>query len=1493
MPGLLDPIRSPLMRPARRHDATDPHPAPMRSPRDGDGDGTIMDATDPRPATPPTHTRAFGDPRAIRTRIYDRVLHAARGWQPINNQRHTLALESIAYEDPSDHEIAEQKKAILEGRTIGRRLRGDWVLRDNATGTEVDRRRLTLATVPYITPRGTFIQGGNEYTLAHQLRLRPGVYTRLKENGELEAHGNVAGGLGHRVFLEPETGVFRLSVGQARMPLVSLLKAMGVGDGQLRERWGNELAASNLRRDDPSVIDKLHAKLVRGETGGTRAQAVADAFVRMQLDPDVMRRTIGKPYDHVSADVLLDVADKLVAINKGERDPDDRDHLAYMHLHGPEDLIAERLGKNYLAVRKALWRASMASSLKGVPTNLFNPSIQAAITSSGLGQPLESINPIQIYEQQGRVSRMGEGGIPSLDAIPDEARNVQPSHFGFVDPLVTPDSLRVGVDSRIARNARKGNDGRIYSPFHDAQTGGVVWRTPQDVADAVVAFPGELESGRPYVAAMVGGRTQFVPRRRVRYALPYMEDAFSPVTNMVPLKSAVKGQRAVMAGRMITQALPVERAEAPLVQSGIPGSDDDSYEHLYGEHAGALRARRGGTVVSVSPDKITLREPGGDITEHQLYNNFPYNRKTYIHQTPTVRSGQMVGAGDLLAKSNYTSDDGTTALGKNARVAYIPFRGLNFEDAIVISEGFARRMRSQHMYQHALELEEGITPGLRGHVSLFPGKYDRKMLANFDADGAIRPGTIVHEGDPLVLAVKKRAPSHTALHRGRTSSWDDHSVTWEHHTPGEVTDVARTPRGIVVSVKTHADMEVGDKLSGRYGDKGVIASIIPDREMPIGEDEKPYEVLLNPLGIITRTNPAQMHEAALGKIAAITGKPYRVQDFMGKDLNAFAMTELAKHGLKDREYLIDPVRGSKIRGVFTGNRFFMKLHHTAESKGQGRGTAAYTTEGRPAKGGPEGSKLISLMDVNAILSHGATEVLRDAGAIRGQQHPELWQQFMSGHKLPTPKVPFVHQKFVDMLRAGGINVVRDGTRLNIMALTDRDIDALAGDRALKHADTVDWKEGLKPIAGGLFDPHLTGGHDGNRWSYIPLSESMPNPAMEEPIRRMLGLTEKKFRDVLAGRVELNGSRGPSAIRKALATIRVPDVIAAARQEIRSGRKGARDAAVRKLGFLKGAEKTGVHPADWMLTKVPVLPPMFRPVATMGGTGVPLVADPNYLYQELHDANRNLAEMSGKVGDVGDERLALYDAFKGVTGLGDPLHPKNQERQVKGVLRHVFGTGGPKTGMVQRKLLGSATDLVGRAVITPNPDLDMDQVGIPEARAWDVYKPFIVRRLVRRGMKHLDAARHVVDRTDLARRALLEEMDARPVIINRAPVLHRYGVMAFKPRLTKGDVLQVSPMIVTGFGADFDGDAMQYHVPASDEAVNDAIDKMLPSRNLLAVSNFRVHQLPSKEYGGGLYEATTSINRKAPPRVYRTMEDVIRAYRSGEINTDHQVHILES
>jgi len=1439
------------------------------------------------------------DPQFTREDIFDSVAHQARNVKPIQNDLYTLSLGEVDYEGPERFNKREHKQAILEHRSLARKLRGTWQLTDNKTGEMVANKRATLANVPYMTDSGTFVHNGVEYSLAHQMRLRAGVYTREKENGDLEAHVNVMPGKGrtHRYFLDPKTGIFKINIGQAQIPLMPLLKTLGLGDSQIREAWGNDLTAVNIEKGDAGSLDKLYQRLVYKPDNNLPAeekqQAIMNEFAKMELDEEVTKRTLGRPVKFLTPDAILDITKKLIAVNRREAEPDDRDSMAFQQILGPEDLIGERFTKDRAMLRQLLWKATAKKSLDSVPTGAFNKAIISALIGSGLGSSLEEINPAEIFDHQTRVTRLGEGGISSLDAVPLASRAVQPSHFGFVDYLRSPESGKVGVDMRFSRGAVKGSDGKIYTQVKNMQTGKLEYKSPQDIADEALVFPGEDATDLPSVAAIKNGKLTYIPREDAKYIMPNMDAGFSMLSNMVPLKSTMKGHRVIMGSRMFTQALPLRNAESPFVQSAIAEDPSRSYEDEMGKKLGAIHAEEPGEVLSVTPDEMVLRKKDGTKQVIDLYNNQPFNRKSSWSQIPQVQPGDMVKPGQVIARSNFTDAKGTAALGMNMRVGYLPFRGLVYDDAIVISESAAKRLTSEHMYQHEAEATDETFIDKKKFISLFPSEYDKKLLDNFSDDGVIKAGTVVNYGDPLLLVSKANTTTYGQVHRGQRSNFTNGAVTWEHHSPGIVTDIGKTKRGNSVVVKNFAEMEVGDKLTGRFGDKGVISGIIPDAQMPHDSKNRPLEVLISTLGLASRINPSQIVETALGKVTELTGQVYRIKDFdSDNDLVAFAQAELQKNGLQDLDDVRDPENDRKIKGVLTGNRFFMKLHHTSESKAQGRGTGGYTADGAPAKGGASGSKRIGMLDLGALLSHGAGKVIRDAKMVRGQANPEYWSQFMAGYDPPLPKIPNVYAKFVEQLRGAGINTVRTGTKTNIMALTDNDIDNLAGEREIENAETVDWKSGLRPKAGGLFDERLTGGHNGNRWARITLPEPMPNPVMEDPIRRTLGLTETKFRDVLAGRDQLNDKTGPAAIQSALAAINVPKAIEQARADIHSGRRTLRDAAVRRLAFLKSAEATKIHPKDWMLTKMPVIPPMFRPVSTMGNKKMPMVADANYLYKELIDAKSALKAATGVLEDVGDERLGLYDSMKGVTGLGDPQQAKNVERNVRGFLKEIFGTS-PKYGTMQRKLLSTTVDLVGRAVITPNPDLDMDHVALPEDKAWEIYKPFVIRNLVQRGLPRMQALKAFEDRNTAASSVLQQQMDSRPIIINRAPVLHRYGMMAFYPRLTKNKTMEVSPLVTKGFNADFDGDAMQFHVPSTDDAAKEAIDKMLPSKNLFSISAFKGHFKPEAELSAGLYVASNRINKKSPPKVFRNTSDAMAAYRRGEIDVDTQVHIVEN
>lgn len=1451
----------------------------------------------------PDEPDALTDMPKARKRLFDQTLKAAQSLEPLANARHTLKLVDVKYAGPENFSLKDQKYAVMTGGTLGRPLKGTFQLSDNATGQVLDQKRMTLASVPYRTDRGTFIHNGTEYAVRNQMRLLPGVFSRVKGNGELESHVNVlpGKGLSHRYFLDPDKGVFYIRVAQSKTPLVSLLDSMGVSYHQMQEAWGPELAAANIAHKDPADVKKLAGKFLRripeNQTDEHTTKQLLEAFNAMELDPEVTRRTLGHPFTNVGPETILRTTQKLIQLQNGETEPDDRDHLAYQRVMAPEDLFSERVSRDAGNVRRQLlFKASQRGHLQGLGSRPFQKQLNSVILTSGVGTGLEETSPLELLDKMSTITSLGVGGLPSTTAIPDESRSVQPSHFGFIDPLKTPESEAAGVILNIAGQARRRTDGQLAKQFKNIQTGQLEWKTPQDVADSAIAFPGELSKPGKRVVALRNGKLQYVPKSEIQYELPHFEHAFGDISNLVPMKSALKGQRAVMGARMLTQALPLENPEAPWVQSAVPGTNSQkSYDEHFGSFMGAIRSAKGGRVTSVTPEGITVQHDDGTSQIYETYDSFPFNRRSRLHNTPMVQPGQRIEPDGLLAKSNFTDDKGTIAIGKNAYVGFMPHGAGTYEDAQLISESFSKKLRSEHLYQHEATWNDPLDKkGKAPYISLYPSKFSRKQLDTIDDDGVVKPGTVVEYGHPLVLLAKGKENVQSKVHRKGQPAHSDASLTWDYNSPGVVRDVVKTDNGPMVTVTSMRSTQEADKLADRFGAKGVIGKILPDALMPQDSTGRPFDMLLNPAGIPSRLNPVKIHEATLGKIAEQTGQPYKIEDFSNiDDLRTFVEQEARKHGIPDTETVYDPGTNRHIPGVKTGVQWIMKLHHIAEDKEQGRGAAGgYTLSGVPAKGGEgESSKKLSLGETNALLSHGALSVLRDSKLLKGQRNEPFWLSFMQGNRPVEPNIPPVYEKFINELKASGINPVRDGASLHVMALTNKDVDQLSGDRELLNGHTVNFDGDLTPVHGGLFDPALTGGHNGTRWSHIKLADPMPSPAMEEPIRKLLGITKNKFEGILSGTEAVGqyGS-GPQALKKALEAINVDKELLLARMQIKSGRKTARDQAVRKLGYLKAAKALGIHPADWVLDKAPILPPVFRPVAKISDSGQPIISDANYLYKEMIDANTTLGKLKGIVGDnVGQERLALYNSFKAVTGLGDPSHPKLVEKGIKGLLAGIWGSS-PKFGTVQSRLLSTPVDIVGRATVQPNSDLDMDEVGLPEERAWTVYKNFIVRRLKRQGMPLTRALQEHKDQTPMARKALLDELETRPVVYSRAPIHHKYGIMAAWPRLVKGNSLHISPLVTVGFGADFDGDQMNYHVPVSDAEVADAVERMLPSKNLISPADFRTPMfMPRHEMLGGLFESTRS-DVKGRHFVFHTKADALRAYAKGELTVHDTVEI---
>lgn len=1429
----------------------------------------------------------FDDIPSLRTQIRQSALSTIQENFKYEDDDYLIDVADLNIEGPESYSPEDEKVAILAGRTLHNPIRGTIRLVDKKTGKVLSAERKRLAAIPYLSDRGVFILNGVDYGFVNQLRLKPGVYTRLTNTGEYEALVNVAGQSGHRIVLEPESGIFYFTTGQARIPLYPILRSLGFTDAELQKVWGKELYDRNVQKQDPTAVYRAVSSLFskRSDISQENAEALLrQYYTNLQLDPDVVEIVLGRRADRMDKNALLAIMNKLLTASRGG-EIDDRNHLAFLKLAGPDTVISDSIRKARAALRNYFNKVRARRDVRYIPSGVFDRSVAEAIYGSGLGSPLQEINPLEILDNRYRATRLGEGGIASHELVSDDVRQLHPSHLGYVDPAVTSESENVGVDMHLAYATERDDKGNIYSVFKD-RSGKEVKLTPRDLFNKVITWESEINADRPYVRAIFNNQHVLVRKSDVDYVVPPL-NMFSVLSSLIPMKSSAYPQRVSMGARMITQAVPLIEPEKPLVQSAAPTGE--SFDQLVGKNL-IRRSPIAGRVTRVDKDYIYIRDANNKLHKFSLYRDFPYNQKTFFTEVPIVKEGTVVKPGDPLTRTNYNDpEDFSLALGKNLKTAYIAWEGLNFEDAAVISESAAKKYTSEHLYQNWKDLGESSLLGKSKYMAIFPGKYPKDFYEKYTDAGIAKPGTIINKGEPLALVVTKLPAT-----LGTRASFIDSSIVWEHEDPAEVVYSAYSPKHINVVVRVRSPLRPGDKIAGRYGDKHIISVVLPDSQMPKDEKGEPYELLLNPLGVQGRVNVAQLYELLLGKVAKAQGSPVVIPD-MSSQIQERVRQLLEQHGFadKDRIYLD---KYNKYVKAPAGYRYMMKLHHLAESKLSGRGTGGYTSEELPVKGGFEGAKRIGLLEMLGILSHGAYNVARDARVIRGQANEDYWVRVKLGYDPPKKLDPsFVYDKFIHQLMGMGLYPDKKGSMIQIYAMTNKDVKNLTQDRIIKSDGIVELKgDKLAVVPQGFFDNYITGGLNGKFWSAIQLPERYPNPLFEQPLRLLLKLTEKDFRSILGGEKNLiwdgkDYGSGPEAFTKVSQNFNLTQEIQREEENLKKLKGENLDKAVRRYRILKAMRDHDANISDFFWDRFPVMPPLYRPIGVLSNTGLPFVSDVNYLYKELFNISQNLRDLPREVIEPRD-RLMLYDAMRAIVGLGDPLHPKLKQQNVKGILKQVIGKS-PKEGVVQKKLLGATTDLVGRGTIIPNVNLDIDEIGIPEKAAWEIYKPFILRALVRGGMDPRAAIETIENRDPKALKILLDEMEKRPVVVSRAPVLHKYGIMAFWPKLTKRTTVEIHPFVVTGFGADFDGDAMQFHVPVDPAAVKEAQEKMMPSKNLLLFQNFQAHLVPTMEYAAGLhYLSTRKPRRYAPLRKFGSRKEVIEALLRGEIQPDDPVEV---
>lgn len=587
-------------------------------------------------------------------------------------------------------------------------------------------------------------------------------------------------------------------------------------------------------------------------------------------------------------------------------------------------------------------------------------------------------------------------------------------------------------------------------------------------------------------------------------------------------------------------------------------------------------------------------------------------------------------------------------------------------------------------------------------------------------------------------------------------------------------------------------------------------SIIPDNEMPRDENGEIYDAIKSPLSLPSRLNTAMLGEVGLAKVAKHIGRPIAVPDFIVDDtIDSFVDKQFKKYGISPTTTVYDPRSNKHIEGVTDGYMFHYKLKHMSELKERGRGTGIYSSEEVPLKG--EGAaRRLGMMETSAVYSGGGMDVLRDAKLIRGQRNDEFWRDYRDGKTPDIPSTPLVHKKFFAHLVASGANIERNTEGFKLSAATNEDLKELTGNREITQAATFDSKN-MQPISGGMFDPEIFGA-DGDLWGYYQLPEPVLNPLMFKPVASILGWSDTELREYLQGIRTDNGKYGPEHVMSLLDNVDLKSELRKAKELLKSnsGTLQQRDLARKRIRAISPLLKEGTKPTDLFFTRMPILPPRFRTVSVISGGETNIAADINFLYKRMIDAAKDLEEAKAGLPDEYqvDARTSYYNAINAVVGLMPTDDPKLEAKGVGGLLKWAFGKGSPKASSLHRKVFGSNLDLGGLGTITPDSRLTIDQVGIPEESAWKMYEPFVVRELRQRGYSMVDAMRRVEERHPEARKQLLDVMSKRPVLLNRAPTLWRYGIQGLYPVITEGRAIRVNPNICAVYNADFDGDSVR-------------------------------------------------------------------------------------
>ena len=1012
------------------------------------------------------------------------------------------------------------EEARIHDATYAKQLRVMVRLVNRDSG-EIKEQEVYIGDIPTMTDKGTFIVNGAERVIVSQIVRSPGVYFKreISPAGKRLYNATMIPNRGAWLKIETDSNdLIYVKIDKNRKILATtLLKAMGITVSEMESLFTHfEFLKKTLDKDTTETTDEALIEVYKKLRPGDPASAQGGRQILESRFFDEKKYDIGRvgryklnkklnlniPKNQRTLTVQDIVAsiEYLINLTYDEGVVDDIDHLGNRRIRSVGELLQNQFRVGLSRIERIVKeRMTLQDSETLTPLNLLNTkplvaSLKEFFGSSQLSQFMDQTNPLAELTHKRRISALGPGGL-MRERAGFAVRDIHPSHYGRICPVETPEGPNAGLIGSLATHAKVNDYGFIESPFFVVKDGVVTDEVVYMTADEDENYrcaPSDIQLNpdnsikAEYVPVRYRSEFTMGESKKVDYVGVSPIQIISVATSLIPFIEHDDANRALMGSNMQRQAVPLLITQRPVVGTGL--------EARAAKDSGMVVVSEcDGTVTRVVGEEIIVTDLQGTPHVHQLMKYVRSNQDTCINQRPIVHEGDKVKAGDVIADGASTSQ-GELSLGKNVLVAYMPWEGYNYEDATLISERCVHDDIFTSVHIEKLEIDARQTKLGPEEITREIPNVSEDALRHLDERGIVRIGARVFADDILVGKVTPKGESEhppeekllRAIFAEKARDVKDNSLRVPHGEGGRVLDVKvfdrekgdELPPGantvIRVYIAQKRKVSVGDKLSGRHGNKGIVSRILPKEDMPFLPDGTPVDIVLNPLGVPSRMNVGQTYELLLGLAAYLTGNYYEAPSFderYGDNQSEIVTREELLKGIKEsgcdwvlpsgKVKLIDGRTGEPFdEPVAVGLSYILKLVHLVDDKIHARSTGPYSLVTQQPLGGKAqfGGQRFGEMEVWALEAYGAAYTLQEMLTIKSDDvngRNRAYEAIVKGDNIPRPGIPESFKVLVRELQSIGLDITvakKDGVEVDLMTDMD-DLRKAAPRRTLSDIDS--------------------------------------------------------------------------------------------------------------------------------------------------------------------------------------------------------------------------------------------------------------------------------------------------------------------------------------------------------------------------------------------------------------------------------------------------------